>query len=124
LVIRQPVLWIDSQDAKAPAKSESSMTLPVTVVSPNSAIKIDLSLRSENRLSYRVTMSGHPVVELSRAGIVIDGVNLGDGVGVTGVKRTQHDERYRTRGVHSMAVDRYNGATIDLVHQPTGSRYS
>jgi alpha-glucosidase len=122
--IRQPVLWIDSQDPKAPAKPASSVTLPVTVVSPNSTIKIDLSLRSENRLSYRVTMSGHPVVELSRAGIVIDGVNLGDGVDMTGVKRTQHDERYRTRGVHSTAADRYNGATIDLVHQPTGSRYS
>ena len=122
--IRQPVLWIDSQDAKAPAKPESSVTLPITVVSPNSTIKIDLSLRSENRLAYRVTMSGHPVVELSRAGIVIDGVSLGDGASVTGVKRTQHDERYRTRGVHSVAVDRYSGATIDLEHQPTGSRYS
>src|SRR6185503_14538287 len=48
---------------------ENDVALPVTVASPNSAIKFDLSLRSENRLSYRVTLNGRPAIELSRTGI-------------------------------------------------------
>jgi alpha-glucosidase len=103
---------------------DDPVALPITVASPNSAIKLDLSVRSENRLSYRITMNGHPVVELSRAGIIVDGVNLGDGASVTRVERTRHDERFRTRGVHSVAVDRYTGATVALLHQPTGGHYA
>ncbi len=122
--IRQPVLWIDTQNSKAGEKPAKNVALPITVTSPVSGITMELTVRSQDRLSYRITMKGHPVVEQSRAGIVVDGHNLGDGVAVTGVERTRHDERYRTRGVHSTAVDRDNAATVTLVHQPTGTRYS
>ncbi len=108
----------------APSGAAASVALPVTVESPNSQIKFDLSLRSENRAAYRVTLKGRPVVELSRLGILVDGVNLGDGATVAGLERTRHDDRYRTRGVHSTAIDRYNAATIALIHQPSGIRYS
>ena len=117
---------IDSQDARPSTKAaavEHTLALPITIASPNSAIKFDLSLRSENRLSYRITLNGQPVVELSRAGIIIDGVNLGDGASVSGVERTKQDERYRTRGVHAVAFNRYNGAKVALFHQPSGTRY-
>ena len=103
---------------------EPDVRLPLTVASPNAAIKLDLSLRSANRLAYRITLNGRPVIELSRAGIVVDGVNLGDGVSISGVERTKQDDRYRTRGVHSLAVNRNNGATVALVHQPSGTRFS
>lgn len=108
----------------APSGAAASVALPVTVESPNSQIKFDLSLRSENRAAYRVTLKGRPVVELSRLGILVDGVNLGDGANVAGLERTRHDDRYRTRGVHSTAIDRYNAATIALIHPPSGIRYS
>ena len=104
--------------------AQPPIALPITVTSPNSQIKFDLSVRSENRLAYRVTLKGRPVIELSRLGIVVDGVNIGDGATVAGVERTQKDERYRTRGVHSVAIDRYNAVTIALIHQLTGTRYS
>ena len=103
---------------------DTTVALPITVASPNSAIKLDLSLRSKDRLSYRITLNGRPVIELSRAGIIVDDVNLGDGVSVSGIERTRQDERYRTRGVHAVAVNRYNGAKVALVHQPSGIRYS
>jgi len=109
------------QHATGPA---SASILPISVASPNAAIRLELSVRSQNRLSYRITMHDRPVVELSRAGIIVNGVNLGDGVSVTGVEPTRHDEQYRTRGVHSIAIDRYNGATVRLLHEPTGTRYS
>jgi len=104
--------------------AQPPIALPITVTSPNSQIKFDLSVRSENRVAYRVTLKGRPVIELSRLGIVVDGVNIGDGATVAGVERTQKDERYRTRGVHSVAIDRYNAVTIALIHQLTGTRYS
>ena len=111
----------------SPATNASALdpdvALPITVASPNSAIKLDLSLRSENRLAYRIVMNGRPVVELSRAGIIVDGANLGDGASVSSVERTKQDERYRTRGVHSVGVNRYSGAKVALVHQPSGTRY-
>jgi alpha-glucosidase len=121
--VRQPVLWIDTQEVKSPPADAASVALPITVESPNALIKFDLSLRSENRLAYRVTLKGRPVVELSRLGILVDGVNLGDGATVSGVERARQDDRYRTRGVHSTAINRYNGASIALIHQPSGTRY-
>ena len=51
---------------------DTTVALPITVASPNSAIKLDLSLRSKDRLSYRITLNGRPVIELSRAGIIVD----------------------------------------------------
>jgi len=103
---------------------QNNVAFPITIAGPNSAIKFDLSVRSENRLSYRITLSGRPAIERSRAGIIIDGINLGEGVSVTAVERTKQDERYRTRGGHATAVNRYNGAKVALVHQPSGTRYS
>ena len=113
----------DSAGQHAPGRASASV-LPISVASPNAAIRLELSVRSQNRLSYRITMNDRPVVELSRAGIIVNGINLGDGVSVTGVEPTRHDERYRTRGVHSIAIDRYNGTTVRLLHEATGTRYS
>ena len=60
----------------------------------------------------------------SRLGIIVDGVNLGDGATVTGVERARQDERYRTRGVRAMATSRYSAATLALTHQASATRYS
>ena len=102
----------------------SSPALPLTIASPDARITFELSLRSGNRLAYRVTAKGHPVLDRSRLGIVVDGVNLGDGATVVGIERARHDERYRTRGVHQEATNRYNSATIALTCEPAGARYS
>ena len=59
-------------------------------------------------------MKGRPVIETSRLGIIVDGVNLGDGATVAGVERARQEERYRTRGVHAMATSRYSAATLAL----------
>jgi alpha-glucosidase len=98
--------------------------LPLTITSPDAHITFELSLRSQARLAYRVVMKQRSAIETSPAGIRLDGVNLGDGVVASGISRVRQDERYRTRGVHATAVNRYNGATIALTHEPTGTRYS
>jgi alpha-glucosidase len=118
-----PVRW--QSPRSAPAGPPTSVTaLPLTIASPDTRIAFELSLRSEGRLAYRVTMKGHPVIETSRAGILVDGVNLGDGVVVNGVERSRLDERFKTRGVHATAVNRHNGGAIALTHALSGTRYS
>ncbi len=103
---------------------QADQTSPITITSPDGRIKFELDLRSEMRLAYRVTLKGRSVIERSRLGIIVDGVNLGDGVAIGAVERTRQDERYRTRGVHAMATNRYNGATIDVTQQERGTKYT
>ena len=103
---------------------QADQKTPITIASPDGRIKFELDLRSGNRLVYRVTMKGRSVIERSRLGIIVDGVNLGDGAALGAVARTQKDEKYRTRGVHAFATNRYNGAAIALTHEPSGTKYS
>jgi alpha-glucosidase len=119
--IRQPVLWLDDRQ---PASSARSTALPISVASPDGRIAFELDVRSRGRLAYRITLKGRPAVERSRLGIIVDGVHLGEGAAVVSVERSRYDERYRTRGVHAMAVNRSNGATIAIAHQPSGTLYT
>jgi alpha-glucosidase len=145
--IRQPALWIDmplshasrtdqqtaarnvrlqadSQTAARSVRLQADQQTPITVASPDGRIKFELDLRSGKRLAYRVTMNGHPVITRSRLGIAVDGVNLGDGAAIATVERTHADERYRTRGVHAIATNRYNGAAIRVSHEHSGTPYA
>ena len=107
-----------------PGQPAPPPALPLTVSSPDGRIKFDVVLRSGNRLAYRVTRNGRTVIETSPLGIVVDAVNLGNGVTARAFERGRHDERYRTRGWHAMAANRYNSATVALTHEPTGTRYT
>jgi len=97
---------------------------PISIASPNGRIAFELDVRSGDRLSYRVTLKGRPVIERSRLGIVVDGTNLGDGAAIGTVRRTQVDERYATRGVHAAAANRNNGAAIAVTHAQSGTTYT
>ena len=138
VVLVAMAIWIDGPqssplpvrlkaDTTAPpsrsVRLQANRTTPITITSPDGRIKFELDVRSEDRLSYRITMKGRSVIERSRLGIVIDGVNLGDGATVGAVQRTHQDERYATRGVHAAATNRNNGATIAVTHEQTGTAY-
>jgi alpha-glucosidase len=138
--IRQPVLWIDTAGAGLPPSPRLRQTavalaetgqasqvisrLPITIASPGGRIRFELDLRSQGRLAYRVTLKGRPVIERSPLGIVVDGVNLAKGAAIGTVDRTRGDERYPTRGVHAMAANRFNGATIEVSHTSSGTHYT
>jgi alpha-glucosidase len=111
-------------DRRPEAQSSAPAESPLALSSPDTHITFALSLRSENRLAYRVSLHGRPVVDSSRLGIVVDDTNLGDGVSIGTVERGHHDERYRTRGVHQTASNRYNSATVALTHVASGTPYS
>jgi alpha-glucosidase len=84
---------------------------PLTVESPGGRVRFELSAGGEH-LSYAVRMGGRPVIEASPLGVVVDGDDLGRSAEVGRVERYEGDTSYRTRGVHSRAVDRFRGARV------------
>ena len=64
-----------------------------------------------------------PVIETSAIGIIIDGVDLGQGVEVGKVDTYRVKETYPWRGVHSEAVNHFNGSKISVKHVKSNTNY-
>jgi alpha-glucosidase len=94
----------------------------VLLTSPASKVRFDLHLVG-GRLSYQVLLGRAPVIEPSPIGIVVDGVDLGEGVTLGAVENYRVDERYAWRGVHSTATDLANGERVTVTHAATGLPY-
>ncbi len=84
------------------------------LVSPNGLISLDLSRDSNGRLTYSVLLGGAAVVEPSRAGIVVDAKDLGDGAEIGRAEPYVIDETYPWYGVHDTAVNRCRGSRVAL----------
>ena len=101
---------------RPPASSDA-----IRVTSPNGAIEIALLPADGSRLTYGVTFRNRPVIEASPLGILVDGVDLGQGVEAGKVESYGANEHYASRGVHSQATNRFNGARIALRHSASGT---
>ena len=75
-----------------------------TVISPNGLIAFVLARDANRRLAYSVSLGGVVAVEPSRAGIVVDGKDLGDGAEIGRAESYVVDETYPWYGVHATAV--------------------
>jgi alpha-glucosidase len=95
----------------------------VKITSPGGNIQFHAFTRAP-RLSYSVTLKGRPVVETAAAGVVVDGVDLCEGVRVGKVETYRVRASYPSRGVHSLARDYCNGARVSLVHEATKTAYT
>jgi alpha-glucosidase len=95
----------------------------VLIVSPRSRVRIDLH-HAGGRLAYEVRRGGTTVIESSPLGIVVDGVNLGEGGEIGVVDDYRVSERYPWRGVHAEAVNEARGARVTIIHRPSGLRYA
>src|SRR5262245_57965337 len=104
--------------------SSSFQSNNISVGSPDGNLRFEILTREQPRLSYRVTFRNRVVIETSALGIVIDGVDLGQGVEVGGAERYRLNERYAWRGVHSEAVNRCNGARLRLKHAQSGAGFT
>ena len=93
------------------------------MTSPDGHVRFDL-LVDGGRLRYKITRDGIPVIETSDAGIVVDGVNLGDGVQNGRAVRSSTNQEYPTRGVHAVAHDRSNNLTVTFQHRKSGLPFS
>jgi len=84
------------------------------LTSPNGLISFDLTRDSSRRLTYSVSLGGTVVIEPSRAGIVVDGKDLGDGAELGRAQSYAVDETYSWYGVHANAVNRCRGSRVAL----------
>jgi alpha-glucosidase len=94
-----------------------------TVASPNGGVVFELLDDDSGGLQYQVGFGKHIVIEPSRLGIVIDGVNLATDARVEKVDRYKMKEPYATRGVSSTAVNHCRVAEFHLAHGPTDNRF-
>jgi len=95
-----------------------------SVASPDGKVRFEILPREQARLSYRVTFRNQPVIEASALGVVIDGVDLCQGVEAGKTERYRLNERYAWRGVHSEAINRCNGAKLSLKHAKSGAGFT
>src|SRR5213079_962233 len=80
----------------------------VRIASPNGAIELQLLPALGAGVTYGVTFRSRPVIASSSLGILVDGVDLGQGVEAGKVESYRANERYACRGVHSQATNRFN----------------
>lgn len=78
--------------------------------------KITFELRADGtELTYRVNRGAVRVLEWSKAGIVVDGVNLASGAAPLGAGlRTSTSDEYATRGVHAVARNHSNNGRYEF----------
>ena len=110
--------------ASSAERSLESSTNPVRLVSPNGSVRFEILLSERDRLNYRVTLKNKPMIEASKMGIIVDGVDLGQGVELGKADAYRINERYPSRGVHSEAVNSCNGARIPATHNDSKTRYT
>jgi alpha-glucosidase len=116
------VLGIAASVARHSAAIASGNSPDYVVPSPSGDVAFHLHADGEGPLQYDVTLGAHPIIERSRLGIVVDGVDLAATAHVERVERYEINEKYPTRGVHSLAVNHCNGAKFWIVNKDTSTR--
>jgi alpha-glucosidase len=96
----------------------------IKVTSPDGNVRFELLWRDQSGLSYRITARNKPVIETSLMGIILDRVNLGEGVEVSKWDSYQTNEKYRWRGIHSEAINRSNGVKVSVLHKESKTPYT
>jgi hypothetical protein len=92
----------------------------VTLSSPDDSVSIEIEAAGGN-LQYSVVSGGLTVIETSRLGISVDGVNLGSSVSsVSGNTPTETNETYDWHGVKSTATNHYKQMTVDVTRTGPG----
>lgn len=127
-----PVLAADFSSSLQKASLSAMLRAPsgtfaldkIQITSPDGKVQFELLWRDQPRLSYQITLKNKPVIETSLMGIIVDNVDLGQGVEVGKVDTYQVKEKYPWRGVHSEAVNNCNGAKISVKHAKSNTSYT
>jgi alpha-glucosidase len=96
----------------------------LTVASPDGRVQFQLSWQGKPRLEYSVTLGGKPAIDASPLGIVVDRVNLAEGVAAGQPETYKVDETYPWYGPHATAINRGNGVKLPLTHANSKTAYT
>src|SRR5262245_36622170 len=91
--------------------------------SPNGSVEFRLA-QPESRLTYSVSFKDKPVIAASPFGVLLDRVDLTDGVVLGEAKRFARRETYPWHGIHSQTTNHCNVAVISLTHAKSQTRFT
>jgi alpha-glucosidase len=94
------------------------------VVSPDGKTRFQLAPDDAGRLTFTVTSRDRWFIGHSPMFFTVDGTDIAEGAHVSGVDRYSVNETYPWYGVHSMAVNRCNGARFSVRHDKSNTDYS
>ena len=95
----------------------------ITILSPSGLIKTSVYTDSLRRLMYSIQYNNKIIVAPSPLGINIDQQYPGEGVEIGVPVFSYLDEKYRWKGVHEVAHNRYREAIIPITCRHRGIRY-
>jgi alpha-glucosidase len=93
------------------------------VKSPSGALTFYLLDRDDGHLQYKLVAGTETIIEPSTIGIMVDGVELGEGATIEKVEPYEINERYPSRGVHSVANNRCRGVKFSLRNKSSNENY-
>ena len=86
------------------------------ITSPNDHVVFYLNGKTGD-LTYRLTLDNRSALDVSRLGIIVDGVDLCRGADVKKITNYRANEKYQWRGVHSTAANNFRGAIVYATHK-------
>jgi alpha-glucosidase len=95
----------------------------LTVASPDNKLRLAFSLR-DGGVAYAVSFNDKPVIESSSLKVIVDDKDLTQGVELGKGESSRTNEKYPWRGVHSEAVNHFNGLKIPATHKASATRYA
>ncbi|HVW58785.1 MAG TPA: glycoside hydrolase family 97 N-terminal domain-containing protein, partial [Puia sp.] len=98
--------------AAVPFSDESG---PLVVKSPNGALSFEL-IPGDKDLSFTIRAGKLAVVDLSPLRFSLDGASLTEGAVIRDRRQYKLSEKYPWLGVHSTAVNDYNGLELQMMH--------
>ncbi|HJZ69388.1 MAG TPA: glycoside hydrolase family 97 catalytic domain-containing protein [Blastocatellia bacterium] len=110
------VATLPSRNQSLACATSRSSASEVKVTSPDGNLSLEVFLRDQGRLHYRVTFNHEAVVEPGAMGMIVDEIDLCRGSQIVRVERYEANDRYAVRGVHAEAVSRSKGAKISVRH--------
>ena len=85
-----------------------------TIESPDK--KIQFKIHQQNgKLQYAVNFNNNPVIEIATLGIQVNEILYGENAAIGKITTFKKEEIYDYRGVHSKAVNKYNGAAVNII---------
>jgi alpha-glucosidase len=94
----------------------------IDVVSPDG--KLQFSLSAEKNLTFQILMDGKLIVGPSVLSMSVDGKSITEGIKAGKVKRSSFSEVYPLKGLHSVAKNNYNEASVAFENKTSGLKYT